>query len=211
MVNRAGQRFANESLNYVDIGHAFRQFDAGRHEFPNLSAFLVFDAAYKSTYPVATAMPGEGAPSWIVEASTLDGLASELGVDESALRATVNRFNGFASDGVDDDYGRGSTSFERYYGDPANAGPNPTLGALDEPPFYAVPVELGSFGNRGGVMATDDGQALDVDSRPIAGLYACGNVMAQTVLGRGYEGGGTLAQAMTYGYAAGRATATGSP
>jgi hypothetical protein len=211
LVNRAGYRFANESLNYVDVGHAFRRFDAGRHEFPNLSAFLIFDAAYKSTYPVATAMPGEGAPSWMVEASSLDGLASELGVDESSLRATVKRFNGFASDGLDDDYGRGSTSFERYYGDAANSGPNPTLGPLDEPPFYAVPVELGSFGNRGGVMATDDGQALDVDSRPIAGLYACGNVMAQTVLGRGYEGGGTLAQAMTYGYAAGRATTKGGP
>jgi 3-oxosteroid 1-dehydrogenase len=209
MVNRAGFRFGNENLNYVDIGHAFRVFDASRHEFPNLSAFLVFDSAYKSTYPVATAMPGEGAPQWMAEASSLRGLAAELGVDPSNLERTVGRFNGFAASGLDEDFGRGGTSFERYYGDAANSGPNSTLGALDQPPYYAVPVELGSFGNRGGVTAADDGQVLDVDGRPIAGLYACGNTMAQTVLGQGYEGGGTLAQSTAYGFAAGRATVAG--
>jgi 3-oxosteroid 1-dehydrogenase len=209
MVNRAGRRFANESLNYVDIGHVFRQFDSSRHEFPNLSAFLVFDAAYKATYPVATAMPGEGAPEWMHQASSLRLLASEIGVDASHLVQTVTRFNKFATDGRDADFGRGSTSFEQYYGDPANSGPNPTLGRIDQPPFYAVSVELGSFGNRGGVTASDDGQVLDVDGRAIAGLFACGNTMAQTVLGQGYEGGGTLAQSMTYGFASARANAGG--
>jgi succinate dehydrogenase/fumarate reductase flavoprotein subunit len=152
-------------------------------------------------------MPGEGAPEWMLEAPTLDVLARELGIDAAALGATVARFNTFATSGDDQDFGRGRTAFERYYGDPANAGPNPTLGELDEPPFYAIPVELGTFGNRGGLTSTDAGQVTDVDGRPIAGLYACGNALAQTVLGRGYEGGGTLAQAMAFGYAAGRATA----
>jgi 3-oxosteroid 1-dehydrogenase len=152
-------------------------------------------------------MPGEGAPDWIVESPSVDGLASELGIDATPLRETIRRFNAFAKDGVDDDFGRGSTSFERYYGDSANAGPNPTLGPLDQPPFYAVSVELGSFGNRGGVVASENAQVLDVDGHAIAGLYACGNTMAQTILGRGYEGGGTLAQSMTYGFAAGRVMA----
>jgi succinate dehydrogenase/fumarate reductase flavoprotein subunit len=210
LVNRAGFRFVNENLNYVDLGRAFQTFHVGSHGFPNLSAFLVFDAAYKSTYPIATAMPGEGIPEWMHESSTLDGLAREIGVDAANLRATVDRFNVFAGTGEDEDFGRGLTAFERYYGDPANSGPNPTLGTLDEPPFYAIPVELGSFGNRGGLTGTDAGQVLDVDGRPIAGLYACGNALAQTVLGRGYEGGGTLAQSMAYGFAAGRASAGGS-
>jgi 3-oxosteroid 1-dehydrogenase len=207
LVNRGGQRFANESLNYVDLGRAFGAFDVPTYGFPNLSAFLIVDSAYKSTYPIATAMPGEGAPEWMLEAPTLDVLARELGIDAANLAATVARFNTFAATGDDEDFGRGRTSFERYYGDPANAGPNPTLGALAEPPFYAIPVELGTFGNRGGLTGTDTGQVTDIDGRPIAGLYACGNALAQTVLGRGYEGGGTLAQAMAFGFAAGRATA----
>ena len=209
LVNRAGRRFTNESLNYVDTGHAFRQFDASRHEYPNLSAFLILDSAYKATYPVATAMPGESAPAWMHQAPTLSDLASEIGVDVTTLARTVTRFNEFATEGTDLDFGRGSTSFERYYGDAANSGPNPSLGRVDQPPFYAVPVELGSVGNRGGVLASDDGQVLDVDGSPIAGLYACGNTMAQTVLGQGYEGGATLAQSMTYGFASARAITNG--
>lgn len=202
IVNRAGMRFANESLNYVDFGRALTSFDVTQPGFPNLSAFLLFDAAYKSTYPVATAMPGEAAPDWIVQASSLESLAGELGIDAVALTRSVDRFNTAATSGVDEEFGRGRTEFERYYGDSANSGPNPALGPLDQPPFYAVPVELGSFGNRGGLRGTEDAQVCDIDGRPIPGLYACGNALAQLALGRGYEGGGTLAQAMTYGHAA---------
>jgi 3-oxosteroid 1-dehydrogenase len=209
MVNREGVRFVNENLNYVDLGRAFQTFTVDSHRFPNLSAFMVFDSAYKSTYPVATAMPGEGSPDWIVEASSLEGLARELGIAAKPLAATVRRFNTFAESGLDEDFGRGQTAFERYYGDPANAGANPTLGTVGEPPFYAIPVELGTFGNRGGLLGLEDGQVLDVDGYPIPGLYACGNTLAQTVLGRGYEGGGTLAQSMAMGFAAGRASISG--
>lgn len=209
IVNRAGMRFANESLNYVDFGRAFTSFDPTKPGFPNLSAFLLFDAAYKSTYPVATAMPGEVTPDWIVEATSLDSLANEVGIDAATLTRSVERFNAAAANGVDDDFGRGQTEFERYYGDAANAGPNPALGPLDQPPFYAVPVELGSFGNRGGLRGTDDAQVRDIDGSPLPGLYACGNALAQLALGRGYEGGGTLAQAMTYGHAAALAALRG--
>ncbi len=204
LVNRAGHRFANESLNYVDLGRAFSAFSVDEHGFPNLSAFLVFDAAYGRRIRSRPRCRARARPEWMAESTTLEGLARELSIDAAALRATVDRFNGFATAGVDEDFGRGGTAFERYYGDAANAGPNPAMGRLDEPPFYAIPVELGTFGNRGGLDGTDDGQVLDVDGRPIGRLYACGNALAQTVLGRGYEGGGTLAQSMAFGYAAAR-------
>jgi succinate dehydrogenase/fumarate reductase flavoprotein subunit len=204
IVNHAGRRFANESLNYHDLGRAFSAFSVDGHGYPNLSAFMIVDSAYRSTYPIATAMPGEGTPEWMAESTTLEGLAGELAIDAGTLRATVERFNGYATSGVDEEFGRGLTAFERYYGDAANAGPNPSLGRLDEPPFYAIPVELGTFGHRGGLDGGDDGQVLDVEGRPIGRLYACGNALAQTVLGRGYEGGGTLGQSMAFGYAAAR-------
>jgi 3-oxosteroid 1-dehydrogenase len=202
IVNAAGRRFANESLNYVDFGRALAAFDATAPGFPNVDGFLVLDSAYKATYPVGTAMPGESAPVWMCEATTLEDLAAQLGIDAQGLRDTVSRFNADAASGIDQDFNRGATEFERYYGDPELSGSNPALGAVDEPPFFGVRVQLGTFGNRGGLLGSDDGQVLDVDEQPIPGLYACGNTLAQVVLGRGYEGGGTLAQAMTYGYAA---------
>jgi succinate dehydrogenase/fumarate reductase flavoprotein subunit len=202
IVNRDGRRFANESLNYVDFGRALTTYDATSPGFPNVEAFLILDAAYKSTYPVATAMPGESAPDWMAESNTLDDLAGQLGINPGGLRNTVARFNAGAAVGVDEEFNRGSTEFERYYGDPETAGPNPALGPIDQPPFYGVRVQLGTFGNRGGMLGDDVGRVLDVDGQTIPGLYACGNVLAQVALGRGYEGGATLAQAMTYGHAA---------
>ena len=45
VVNRAGRRFADESFFQGIVPH-LRMFDAMRHEYPNIPAFLVFDAQY---------------------------------------------------------------------------------------------------------------------------------------------------------------------
>lgn len=204
LVNRHGHRFVNESLNYADMGHALLAFDPCSYTWANLPAYLVFDSAYKSTYPVGTAMPGEAAPDWIAQGTTIRELAKAIGVDPKGLEATIQRFNRFCATGVDEDFYRGATAFDRYFGDPETSKPNPALGALDSPPFYAVKIEVGSFGNRGGLLGNTKAQVLDARGSPIPGLYACGNTLAQMALGFGYEGGGTLAQAMTFGFVAGR-------
>lgn len=209
LVNRAGRRFVNESLNYADMGHAFHAFDPATYSYANLPMYLVFDAAYKSTYPVATAMPGEPVPQWIATGATVRELAKTIGVDPDGLEAEVRRFNAFAAAGTDEDFHRGVTAFDRYYGDAGTTKPNPALGALADPPFYAIPVEIGTFGNRGGLVGNTSAQVLDTFGRPIPGLHACGNALAQMVLGFGYEGGGTIGQAMTFGFVAGRAAARG--
>lgn len=204
LVNRFGRRFVNESLNYADMGHALLAFDASAYTWLNLPAYLVFDSAYKSTYPVGTAMPGEAAPSWIAQGATIRELARAIDVDPAGLEETVRRFNQFADTGVDEDFRRGETAFDRYFGDAETTKSNPALGALDNPPFYAVKVEVGTFGNRGGLTGNTRAQVLDAHGNQIRGLYACGNTLAQMVLGFGYEGGGTLAQAMTFGFVAGQ-------
>ncbi len=209
IVNRDGVRFSNESLNYVDFGRALTAYDPTSPGFPNAEAFLILDSAYKATYPVATAMPGEAAPDWMAEANTLDELAAQLGVRPGGLKSTVAGFNSDAARGTDEQFQRGATEFERYYGDPETSGPNPALGPIDQPPFYGVRVQLGTFGNRGGMLGDEDARVLRLDGQPIRGLYACGNALAQLALGRGYEGGGTLAQAMTYGHAAALAATSG--
>ena len=83
-----------------------------------------------------------------------------------------------------------------------------TLGPIDTGPYYAVQVHPGALGTKGGPRTTTDGQVIDVDGNPIAGLYAAGNVMA-SAMGMTYGGGGgTLGPGMVFGYLAGRHAAS---
>lgn len=49
------------------------------------------------------------------------------------------RFNRMGAAGIDEEFGRGESAFDRYFGDPA-VWPNPNLGPLKKAPFYAIPV-----------------------------------------------------------------------
>ena len=137
----------------------------------------------------------------IVKADTLDELAEKTGLPADAFTATVERFNGFARTGVDEDFKRGESAYDRYYGDPTNK-PNPNLGEISHGPFYAAKMVPGDLGTKGGVVTDVHGRALRDDGSIIEGLYAAGNVSAP-VMGHTYPGpGGTIGPAMTFGYLA---------
>ena len=124
-------------------------------------------------------------------------------VDHAGLAATIERFNSNAAKGVDPDFGRGESAYNRNLGDPSYK-PNPCLGPLDRAPFYATEVVPGDIGTCGGLLTNEDGQVLDQQDRPIEGLYATGNNTA-TVMGRHYLGAGaSIANTMVFGYRAAR-------
>ncbi len=82
-----------------------------------------------------------------------------------------------------------------------------TLGPLETAPYYAVELIASTLGTKGGPRTDVDGNVLDVDGDPIAGLYAAGNAMAGPT-GMVYGGaGGTLGPALVFGFRAGRAAA----
>ena len=204
MVNRAGRRFVNEALNYNAIGYTLHDFDADRYEFPNLPYWLIFDQRFLSTYRVFTSRPGDPAPSWATSAATLEELGSAIGIDGAALAATVARFNADVGKGHDDEFGRGDSTYDNFWGDQTLEAPMSTLGVIDEAPYYAIEMEAGVNGTCGGPRANADAQVLDWNDRPIAGLYVASNTMA-AVTGGGYGGaGGTIGPGMTFGYLAGR-------
>jgi predicted oxidoreductase len=107
--------------------------------------------------------------------------------------------------GHDDDYCRGDSANDTWWGDPGMKGQRQgTLGPLDAAPFYAVEIVSSTLGTKGGPRTTIDAQVIDHDGNPIPGLYAAGNVMASP-MGMTYGGaGGTLAPGMVFGYRAGR-------
>lgn len=119
----------------------------------------------------------------MVKADTLVELAAKLDMDPVRLESTVRRFNGFARAGVDGDFGRGNSAYDRYYGDPT-VHPNACLGPLERGPFTAFKVVIGDLGTKGGVVTDSDTRALREDGTVIEGLYSAGNNSASVMGGR---------------------------
>jgi 3-oxosteroid 1-dehydrogenase len=209
IVNMNGKRFMNESMPYVEACHHMYGGQYGHGDGPgeNVPAWLVFDQQYRDRFIFAGLQPGQRIPKkWldsgvIVKADTLEELAQTTNIPVEGLRATIERFNGFARTGVDEDFHRGESAYDRYYGDPTNK-PNPNLGEISHPPYYAAKMVPGDLGTKGGIRTDVHGRALRDDGSVIEGLYAAGNV-SSPVMGHTYPGpGGTIGPAMTFGYLA---------
>ena len=209
IVNPAGKRFSNESQNYM----AFQQetFRLHSDDNPCHPTWQVFDANFRATYFVGPLYNSKFRPDWMIpksyeaeglyaRAESIRELAEKISVDPDGLEDTVNKMNAYASTGVDPDFQRGEVAYDRYYGDP-RVTPNPCLGPVDKPPYYAVKIDPGDFGTQGGLVIDENAQVLHEDGHAIEGLYAVGNCSAPTL--PCYPGpGATLGPAMTFAYQA---------
>ena len=145
-----------------------------------------------------------------VTAPTLETLAIKLDMEPSVLAQTVERFNGFCATGVDEDFDRGRTAYDNYYGDPG-VKPNPNLGPIEKGPFHAVQIVPGDLGTKGGLLTDERARVLRPDGSVIEGLYAAGNA-SSAVMGHTYPGpGGTIGPALVFGYLAADDLATATP
>ena len=205
LVDSAGRRFTNEAASYIDVVHAMYAHD--RPESVSIPAWLVMDRRFRRRYLFGVTLPGRPFPDeylrsgYVRTARSIEALAGEIGADRDGLVSTVARFNEFARTGKDLDFGRGESAYDRYYGDPT-VSPNPCLGPIETPPFYAVAMIPGDLGTKGGLVTDEHARVLRDDGSPIAGLYAIGNASA-SVMGDTYPGpGSTLGPAMTFGYVA---------
>jgi 3-oxosteroid 1-dehydrogenase len=207
VVNGQGHRFVRETLNYNDFGAEMSIFDGARYEYPNIPAYLVFDEACRRSYTMVGVEPGGPTPAWMQEAATLADLAAALSIDPAHLEHEVSAYNETATAGEDPRFRRGTTAYERYAGDPAVGG-NGTIRPLTSGPYYAVEMQLGALGTKGGPVIDEHSRVIHVDGTPIPGLFAAGNVTA-SIMGPSYPGPGvTLGPAIVHGIRAGRAAAT---
>lgn len=205
IVNAAGRRFMNEALPYVEAGQAIYAGEAtGVSHVPS---WMILDQRYRNRYVFAGLPPRQPFPGrWykfgtIKSADTIEALAEQIEVPPAELRATLERFNGFARAGVDEDFNRGVSAYDRYYADP-KVKPNPSLHPIDEAPFYAVKIVPGDLGTKGGLLADERARVLRPDGSVIPGLYAAGNC-SSAVMGYTYAGpGATIGPAIVFGYLA---------
>jgi hypothetical protein len=200
-VNRAGRRFVNESDSY----HCFVEamFANGGANAP---CWLICDSDAMNNYGMGLARPRPVDNSalidagYLLRADSLAELARIAGIDASALAQTLAQYNADAEHGVDRQFGKGSTAYNRYMGDPLHQ-PNPCLavaqGAVLRRPFvYRRPW----LGPRAGHQR--QARVLDRSGAPIPGLYAAGNEM-NSIMDGTYPGPGiTLGPGITFGYLA---------
>jgi len=211
IVNRRGKRYTNEACSYDRFGLAMIE-EEKRTGAANPS-WMIFDASFRKKNSVGG---GGLLPSWIMpdrrvprewwdnviyRSDSLAGLASKIGVPRDALEASVEEMNRFARTGVDERFGRGSFAYDQFLGE-QGWKPNSSLGPIETGPFYAVPVDLGDLGTKGGLKVNGSAQVLDKEGRTVDGLYAVGNT-ACSLFGNTYPGAGaTLGPAMTFGFLA---------
>jgi 3-oxosteroid 1-dehydrogenase len=202
-VDGAGKRFCNESNSYVEVGKAMYAAKA-------VPCWQVFDEGYVGRY-VSGANPFKKRTlseslitnGMVKRADTVADLARQIDVPAAALEQTVARFNEYAAQGLDPDFGRGQSAYNACLGDPGYK-PNAALGPIATAPFYATRVLPADVGTCGGVITNEYAQVLDEQEQVIDGLYATGNITA-TVMGRHYLGaGGSIANTMIFGYVAAR-------
>ena len=208
-VNKNGERFSNESQNYVSfVNDMFDKYAEGN---PCAPCYMVFDSTFRKNRPCGpllqssmqpdSAVPKEWwTPSFLSKGETLEELAEVAGIDVNGLLATQAKVNSYAATGKDLDLHRGDSVYDRYYGDPS-VTPNPCLAPLQTGPFYCMVLYPGEMGTAGGLVIDTNARVLNKEGKAIPGLYACGN--CSTALLPTYPGpGSTLGPAMTFGYLA---------
>ena len=195
LVNRHGARFVSEGS--AALGSAIDERDASGKTL-HAPAWRIFDSRYANRLSKIYAAKD---PSFVRSADTIEALAPKIGLDPQALRATVDRFNGWSKECVDRDFHRGETAWERYY------TKDSALGTVEQAPFFAAPFLYVSLGTKGGPRTNRHGQVLRPDKSVIGGLYCAGIAMANPIGTRAVGAGTTIGPCLTFGYIAGKAIA----
>jgi len=208
VVDQSGRRYMNEAASYHDAGD--EMYRLNRPGAQTIPSWLIFDVRYRSKYMLGLMLPSPAAMDCFIpramrailrKAPSIEALAGQIDVPAHNLLETIARFNVMARAGRDEDFGRGESAYDRHYAD-LSVTPNPTMGPLEQGPFYAVPIYPGDLGTNGGLVTDARARVLRADGSIIEGLYATGNVAA-SAMGRAYPGAGaTLGPAMTFGWLA---------
>ncbi len=186
-INKEGKRFVDESKGYVVVGKATMKQ-------PGQKLALVFDEEIKKTPGVSAAFKlFQGLGIEVIEADTIEDLASKIGAPAAALKVTFEEFNSSIKDGkaLEIKPPKGANAFK-----------------IITPKFYAFyPLVPGITLTMGGIKVNTNCQALEPDGRVIPGLYAAGESVGG-IFYDDYIGGGSLARCVVLGRIAGKNAAS---
>lgn len=175
LVNKEGKRFVNELLTRDVVSEAILgQTDK--------QAYLVFDQNVRDGLSAIEKYISAGI---IYEADTIEGLAEQIGVDATALKATMDTYAGYQAAGNDAEFGRES---------------------MEEPlttaKYYAGLCAPAVHHTMGGVKINTNTEVLKEDGTAISGLFAAGEVTGG-VHGANRLGGNAVTDIVVFGRIAG--------
>lgn len=201
IVNRHARRFANE-LRF-NIGESMDERDAAGNPI-QLPCWVISDARLLDRLPPAR-WGARADPAWLKRADTIADLATQTGLDPTALAETIARYNSFCAAQKDSDFNRPSAADAAASGDKRRRG---GLEAIERRPFLAMPFNRSILGTKGGPRTNEHAEVLRPDGSVIAGLFAAGASSANPLGTRGVGTGTTIGPYMTWGFVAGQRLAT---
>lgn len=182
LVNGDGQRFVREDLPFQSVSNAQNaQPDYGAN------CWEVYDETMMEGMDDA-AIEEFKAKGWLFEGATPEELAQACGVDPQDLADTIARYNGFFEKGVDEDFDRDLATTIPFSGKR----------------YFALTTNSCVLATVGGLTIDENAQVLDVNNKPIGGLYATGNASGNFFAGNypRHIPGTSIGRAITFGYVA---------
>lgn len=178
-VNMLGERYMNESVPYDFCVHAVSMqpnkvwcsiFDSNWKEdilkFHTIGCSRVVLPEDNEKYPCNFNMKIiEGMNKQLLEdgyiqkANTIEQLAEKLMLPSKTLKTTINHYNELCKKGEDDDFGK--TAFR--------------MSPIIKPPFYGITVGGSLLCTLDGLRINTNMQVLNINMKPIKGLFAVGN------------------------------------
>lgn len=157
------ERGANKDLLAVQL----EQPDQTMYFFMDAASFEAFRTGLANTgineASVEEWLENNGSkPPLFAHAETVDEVAAIAGIDAEQLKATIERFNGFVRNGVDEDFGRAPKYLQAEIGDG---------------PYYIVEQRPRFATTLGGVCATNNLEVINEDGIVIPNLYAAGELI----------------------------------
>ncbi|WP_035572074.1 FAD-dependent oxidoreductase [Hyphomonas adhaerens] len=182
-VNEKGNRFVDESISYKLLGDAVMA--QSNHVSYQILDQAIFDTGDNRVRIMDFERRLEEGLFYV--ADSLEGLAAQLEIDPSVLKATIDRYNSDVAAGQDKAFGR--SNLVHHHG---------ALRPIETPPFYAYPSTAVVFGTYCGLRIDPSTRVIDVFGEPIPGLYAVGEVTGG-FHGAAYMTGSALGKAVVFG------------
>ena len=152
---------------------------AGELAQPGSYAYIIFDQHLRDGLKAIEKYVSTGIT---VQGDTIEALAEQLDIDPATLADTLKTWNQYVADGKDPD-------FDRTTGMDAD---------LSQAPYYAIKIAPGIHHTMGGVKIDTSARVIDVNGKPIPGLFAAGEVTGG-VHGGNRIGGNAVADIVVFG------------
>ena len=192
VVNKHGERFYDEGQDVWPKRYAIW----GRlvAQQPDQVAYSIIDSRSERLF-MPSIFPA-------IKAGSAGELAVKLGLDPAALEATIAGFNAACQPGAFD-----GSRLDGVHTEGLDPPKTNWARPITEPPFIGYPLRPGITFTYLGVKVNERAQVIMEDGRPAGNLFASGEIMAGSILGKGYLAGFGMAIGTVFGRIAGQEAA----